>query len=300
VQTTSIDQAAGLINLRTVLAHASGEWIASDWPVCPVTDTASPRRMGAALTYARRYALFALVGIAGEDGLDAPDLQTSVSESGPERAKPNGAGPSNGGREQNPPATPGPEPATSARGSKQAPTKKPEGNLGLRASAKLREHLIAEIRRLSPTEHAAEWAHQSLPKKYRLRTSDAAQVETMFEAKLAHLTAFNATVDEGVEANSVKRPAVPTSEGASESGHSDDLAYRNPVDKSGLTLPQPRRIRDRDHIRLVAARACLVRPASYRSSSPSLCAKPRFIAQSQRRVHRSVVPRSSPRTPSLW
>jgi hypothetical protein len=30
--------------------------------------------MGAALTYARRYALFALVGIAGEDDLDAPDI----------------------------------------------------------------------------------------------------------------------------------------------------------------------------------------------------------------------------------
>ena len=33
-----------------------------------------PQRMGAALTYARRYALFTLVGIAGEDDLDAPDL----------------------------------------------------------------------------------------------------------------------------------------------------------------------------------------------------------------------------------
>ena len=30
--------------------------------------------MGAALSYARRYALFTLVGIAGEDDLDAPDL----------------------------------------------------------------------------------------------------------------------------------------------------------------------------------------------------------------------------------
>jgi hypothetical protein len=96
--------------------------------------------MGAAMTYARRYALFALVGIAGEDDLDAPDLQTSVSESGPERAKPNGAGPSNGGREQYPPSTPGPEQATSSRGSKQAPTKQPERGLGLHASAKLREH----------------------------------------------------------------------------------------------------------------------------------------------------------------
>src|SRR5712671_733295 len=74
IQTTAIDQAAGLVNLTTMLAHASGEWIASDWPVCPIADMASPRRMGAALTYARRYALFTLVGIAGEDDLDAPDL----------------------------------------------------------------------------------------------------------------------------------------------------------------------------------------------------------------------------------
>ena len=70
----SIDQAAGIINLTTVLAHASGEWIASDWPVCAISETATPQRMGAALTYARRYALFTLVGIAGEDDLDAPDL----------------------------------------------------------------------------------------------------------------------------------------------------------------------------------------------------------------------------------
>ena len=75
VQSTSIDQAAGVVNLTTMLAHASGEWIASDWPVCAVADMASPHRMGAALTYARRYALFTLVGIAGEDDLDAPDLQ---------------------------------------------------------------------------------------------------------------------------------------------------------------------------------------------------------------------------------
>src|SRR5580692_9765659 len=76
VQTTAIDQAAGLVNLTTVLAHSSGEWIASDWPVCAIADTAAPHRMGAALTYARRYALFTLVGIAGEDDTDAPDLVT--------------------------------------------------------------------------------------------------------------------------------------------------------------------------------------------------------------------------------
>src|SRR5207253_7464633 len=74
VQTTVLDQPSGMVNLTTTLAHASGEWIASDWPVCPIAETANPQRMGAALTYARRYALFTLVGIAGEDDLDAPDL----------------------------------------------------------------------------------------------------------------------------------------------------------------------------------------------------------------------------------
>src|SRR5213082_2970256 len=78
VQTTAIDQAAGLIRLTTTLAHSSGEWVASDWPVCPVTETAAPHRMGAALTYARRYGLFTLVGIAGEDDLDAPDLNGAM------------------------------------------------------------------------------------------------------------------------------------------------------------------------------------------------------------------------------
>ena len=74
VQATAIDKEAGLIRLTTTLAHSSGEWLSSEWPVCPMAETATPRRMGAALTYARRYALFTLVGIAGEDDLDAPDL----------------------------------------------------------------------------------------------------------------------------------------------------------------------------------------------------------------------------------
>ena len=74
MQTTAIDHMAGMVNLTTTLAHASGQWIASDWPVCPIAETANTQRMGAALTYARRYALFTLVGIAGEDDLDAPDF----------------------------------------------------------------------------------------------------------------------------------------------------------------------------------------------------------------------------------
>ena len=81
IQTTGIDRDSGLVRLTTVLAHSSGEWVSSDWPVCGVIDVAAPHKMGAALTYARRYALFTLAGIAGEDDLDAPDLAITVNDS---------------------------------------------------------------------------------------------------------------------------------------------------------------------------------------------------------------------------
>src|SRR5271165_3268174 len=86
LQTTTIDQDIQSVSLTTVLAHASGEWIASDWPVCTLSDMSAPRRMGAALTYARRYALFTLVGIAGEDDLDAPDLAGQPADGAPKEA----------------------------------------------------------------------------------------------------------------------------------------------------------------------------------------------------------------------
>src|SRR5712672_4455804 len=88
VQSTAIDREIGLIKLTTTLVHASGEWVSSDWPVCPATETAAPHRMGAALTYARRYALFTLVGIAGEDDLDAPDLAIQSVSPSPQNGAP--------------------------------------------------------------------------------------------------------------------------------------------------------------------------------------------------------------------
>src|SRR4029079_18679907 len=96
IQATAIDKEAGLVRLTTVLAHSSGEWVSSDWPVCQISDIASAQRVGAALTYARRYALFALVGIAGEDDLDAPYLGAGpnsagdLSRSGDDRKQSNG------------------------------------------------------------------------------------------------------------------------------------------------------------------------------------------------------------------
>jgi ERF superfamily len=107
-QTTDIDRANGMVNLTTVLLHTSGEWISSDWPVCRTSEISAPRRMGAALTYARRYALFTMVGIAGEDDLDAPPDATDDTKAvdrggaaspGPAPVRPgqsqsgNGAGP---------------------------------------------------------------------------------------------------------------------------------------------------------------------------------------------------------------
>ena len=78
VQATALEPDSGLIRLTTTLVHCSGEWVASDWPVCTVAELAAPQRMGTALTYARRYGLFTLVGNAGEDDLDAPDLATTA------------------------------------------------------------------------------------------------------------------------------------------------------------------------------------------------------------------------------
>ena len=140
IQTTSVDQTAGIINLTTVLAHASGEWIASDWPVCPISETATPHRMGAALTYARRYALFTLVGIAGEDDLDAPDLATPTSQkSEPEKPKITREK-LNGGRLS------GGTPKVAAR---QRPKTNPaEPKLEAEASAALGDQLLAEVQGL--------------------------------------------------------------------------------------------------------------------------------------------------------
>jgi hypothetical protein len=80
LQTTGIDRDAGLVHLITVLAHSSGEWVSSDWPVCAIGDIVTPHKMGSALTHARRYALFTLAGIAGEDDLDAPELSVSIAD----------------------------------------------------------------------------------------------------------------------------------------------------------------------------------------------------------------------------
>jgi ERF superfamily len=250
LQTTSIDHASGLINLSTMLAHASGEWIASDWPVCAVSETASPRRMGAALTYARRYALFALVGIAGEDDLDAPDLQSPMSEISAEGAKVNGGQQNvSGQRSAKPEVTP------RRVELQKAPTANPV--LGLHASAKLKERLIKEMHAIASAEDAAEWVHRSLAEKNSLRASDAAHVEASFETKLAKLATLGTRVAPALQRSLTEARDFPTVE-PSTPNNPKEPARSQTIDKSGLALPEPRRVRDRDHIRSIVQKPCLV------------------------------------------
>ncbi len=175
VQTTAIDHTAGMVNLTTTLAHASGEWIASDWPVCPIAETANPQRMGAALTYARRYALFTLVGIAGEDDLDAPDLCVEPS-SLPSEIKPTG------GLSWMPPRKPDNGYARKSLKREVPPTLDPD------QSVVLRERLLIEVGKVASADCAARWAREALAAKNSLTSTDAKLVEDAFERRLSELS----------------------------------------------------------------------------------------------------------------
>jgi hypothetical protein len=226
LQTTAIDQTAGMVNLITTLAHASGEWIASDWPVCAIAETANPQRMGAALTYARRYALFTLVGIAGEDDLDAPDLcygPPSLLPSAVDRSfKPTDD------QSRMLPRTPG---------NGRART------LDAEQSAALREKLLAELGNITSADLVPNWARGALTAKNSLTATDAKLVEDAFERRLSELPSSDAAAA-GPE-------AIATTK-------STDPGQAKGIDKSILTVAAPRRYRNREHLRYVAQQACLV------------------------------------------
>src|ERR1700757_5203891 len=154
VQTTSIDESAGIVRLSTILAHASGEWIASDWPVCAISETAAPHRGGARPPSARRYGLFTLVGIAGEDDLDAPDLlPPSAPETKSDGRSENKKGRFNGGPEQSAQRV-----SSGHRANARTTPFRPK--LEPAASAALREQLSAELNDITSTDEAATWAYR--------------------------------------------------------------------------------------------------------------------------------------------
>jgi hypothetical protein len=244
MQTTAVDLGAGFVNLTTVLAHSSGEWIASDWPVGAVADTATPHRMGAALTYARRYALFTLVGIAGEDDMDAPDLIARPSrsaglESGnaPDKRRLNRGQHSSG-------------PSTQTRQQAALSLQSSHTVLEAEASAELGNRLVAEIANLQSSDEAALWAHRSLREKNRVTAADAQRVEEAFQAKLTEIARTTDGIGQPVEAGAVSdAPARRKGKGR---------RPRSSINKSLLPFAEPRRLRDREHVKFVAQQPCLI------------------------------------------
>ena len=241
VQTTAIDREAGIIRLTTMLAHSSGEWVSSDWPVCPVAETTAPRKMGAALTYARRYALFTLVGIAGEDDLDAPDLPVLQSSGGTEghaeRKKMNG----------NPEAKPIPL-ARQKESASRRPIARATPLLAPDQSAGVRDRLLGEVASLRSADAAANWARHGITAKNSLTAADARAVEEAFGRSLSELALEADCSPQAQEASGKK--SAPPAEAVNDAAPSTDYA--------ALAIAKPRRHRSKEHLRFIAKQACVV------------------------------------------
>jgi hypothetical protein len=253
IQSTEIDREAGLLRLTTVLAHSSGEWIASEWPVCTIADIASAQRMGAALTYARRYALFTLVGIAGEDDLDAPDLD-AVSSPTAELPQSNGQAAAA---------------QRTALGDGKLPRPSARAVLGEQLSASLRESLIGQMAAINSADEAAAWARRSLPAKNTLTVADAKMVEQRFQARLSDIgdpvQAGEAREGSGGAARGLvldgtlagPPDAVPDQSTVS-AGSVAAAAGKRPRRSAIGVLGKRVRLRDKNHRKFVLRQPCLV------------------------------------------
>jgi len=273
-QTTDIDQANGMVNLTTILLHTSGEWISSDWPVCQLSEASAPRRMGAALTYARRYALFTMVGIAGEDDLDAPDVIDDQPKGGVE---------------------PAPVPVSPLR-TENSGIPLVREKLAADESAAIKAQLIRDIETL-PEVDLQPRAIAILKAKNRLSAEDAKLVERAFAARMVGqptLLEASATVETTFAAVDVTPPesqsasASPVKQArgrgrsrkikaATEVAEASQLSSASviadspvlasthlqadataKIEKSELTISEPRRHRDKGHLKFVASQPCLV------------------------------------------
>jgi ERF superfamily len=247
IQTTAIDKDAGLLRLTTVLAHSSGEWISSEWPVCPIADIASAQRMGAALTYARRYALFTLVGIAGEDDLDAPDLDATSKTGVAEAPRSDHRSQSTGDAAVVPRARDGAKLRVRSGGPILPPDQ----------SAILRERLLAQLAAIHSTDEAASWARQNLSAKNRLTAGDARIVEEEFQTRLS-------TIGDGEgpsePSNTVSVPNVmPVGRpDASHRQKTSKVSGKPPRNSAVRALGKTVRRRDKEHRKFVSRQACLV------------------------------------------
>jgi hypothetical protein len=194
--------------------------------------------MGAALTYARRYSLFTLVGIAGEDDLDAPDLQ---SVPGPNADPPNESAvqASNG--------------HAHATGVSSSPRRRSPAMrlvppiLAADLSAQLRDRLLGELSGLQSSDEAADWANRSLPAKNTLTIADAQLVEDRFRIKIAALG----------EAQPAEPAAAAQSPNPATINAQQSLLI-GPGTGRGRIAAKTVRLRDKDHRKFVASQPCLV------------------------------------------
>ena len=261
IQTTAIDKDAGLLRLTTVLAHSSGEWISSEWPVCAIADIASAQRMGAALTYARRYALFTLVGIAGEDDLDAPDLDDGAR---PSVELPR-SDPSNQSNEQAGVVQ------QSRRGREKRLLVSAKPVLTAEQSAIIRERLLEEMVAIGSTDQAAVWAQRNLPAKNALTAVDAKIVEERFQARLSTIGdgqvldgPIPAGTPDGLAPDQPPDPLPAKNLMSADPAEADTsqkaLTATKKRSRSGMirALGKTVRFRDKDHRKFVLRQPCLV------------------------------------------
>jgi len=233
IQTTRIEQVTGQIHLTTLLAHASGEWISSDLPVCASKDVEAPHRMGAALTYARRYALFALVGIAGEDDLDAPDVVTGPSPATAPQATPGSKGKSKGILNRPPVLAP-------------------------EHSAALLDRLLGELTLQEGSEGLLAWAKISLPLKNTLVEADARALEAAYQRRLEE-TALPEIDPAEQRVESAAGPSLPEGSPSQASGDIFAPVSSPPGEQVGLAFPkEPPRRRSKDHLAFIRSQGCLV------------------------------------------
>jgi hypothetical protein len=205
IQTTHIDNDRGLVLLTTTIAHGSGEWISALWPVCHVADIGHPKLMGAALTYARRYCLFTMVGLAGEDDLDAPEMggpkEESSSESTvdlsplehigvPEEAEPKvdsqvaSATDSNTVEPIEMPQVPSPEPALARnRAAPSGKRKYTRRTTALSSPLPGSRDPVRSLAQIQDADALFRWAVNILPVRNKLNDAQRAEFDAAFVAK---------------------------------------------------------------------------------------------------------------------
>jgi ERF superfamily len=265
VQTTGIDRDAGLVRLTTLLAHSSGEWVSSDWPVCAIGDIAAPHKMGAALTYARRYALFTLAGIAGEDDFDAPDLSISIANQGTSnRTEPmRTVHTDRGSRNESGSAVA----AANRRINRKRPG--PEATLSEEESKAARDKLVNEVAGLDSADAALAWAIRRITVKGLLADADASLVERVFQDRIRVLVPEVYPEGSPAKSGSGGEQPQPTVADARESPDEAAFVRAEKPEKcqdddqpnqaaDDLSLVKVRRSRDKDHLRFIAVQPCTV------------------------------------------